>query len=161
MKTLIVYYSLEGNTAFAAERIAGILGAETLRLEPEKAYPSSGMKKVLRGGKSAVMGETPPMKPYVFRGEDWDRILLGFPVWAGTVAPPLRTFLRDHGKELAGKPAAAFACQSGSGGEKALKKLAALLGREIFAAELVLSDPKSRPKPENEEKIAGFCGKLS
>ena len=161
MRTLIVFYSLEGNTAFAAEKLAGLLGAETLRLEPVKAYPSSGIKKFLRGGKSAVLGEAPPLKPYAFRGEDWDRIIFGFPVWAGTFAPPLRTFVRDHGDELAGKPAAAFACQSGSGGEKALKKLAALLGRESFDGELVLIDPKSRPKPENEEKLAEFSRQLS
>ena len=30
MNTLIVYYSLEGNTAYAAEKIAGALGAERL-----------------------------------------------------------------------------------------------------------------------------------
>ena len=161
MRTIIVYYSLEGNTAFTAEKLAGLLGAELLRLEPEKEYPSSGMKKFLWGGKSAVMGEEPPLKPYVFRGEDWDRIILGFPVWAGTVTPPIRTFVKAHGGELAGKPVAAFACQSGAGGEKALKKLAALLGRESLEAELVLNDPKTRPQPENEKKLADFCEKLS
>ena len=161
MKTLIVYYSLEGNTAFTAEKLAEGLGAELLRLEPEKEYPSSGMKKFFWGGKSAVMGEEPPLKPYVFRGEDWDRIILGFPVWAGTVTPPMRTFVKAHGGELAGKPVAAFACQSGAGGEKALKKLAVLLGRESLEAELVLNDPKTRPQPENEEKLAGFVRQLS
>ena len=161
MKTLIVYYSLEGNTAFTAEKLAEGLGAELLRLEPEKEYPSSGMKKFFWGGKSAVMGEEPPLKPYVFRGEDWDRIILGFPVWAGTVTPPMRTFVKAHGGELAGKPVAAFACQSGAGGEKALKKLAVLLGRESLEAELVLNDPKTRPQPENEEKLAGFIRQLS
>ena len=113
MRTLIVYYSLEGNTAFAAEKIAGALGAELLRLEPEKAYPDCGMKKFLWGVKSAVMGEEPPLKPYVFRGEDWDRVIIGFPVWAGTVTPPIRTFVKAHGGELAGKSVAVFACQSG------------------------------------------------
>ena len=161
MRTLIVYYSLEGNTAWAAEKLAAGLNASLLRLEPEKAYPDSGVKKFLWGGKSAVMGEEPPLKPYVFRGEDWDRIILGFPVWAGTVTPPIRTFVKAHGGELAGKPVAAFACQSGAGGEKALKKLAALLGRESLEAELVLNDPKTRPQPENEKKLADFCEKLS
>ena len=117
MRTLIVFYSLEGNTAFAAEKIAGILGAELLRLEPEKEYPHSGMKKFLWGGKSAVMGEEPSLKPYVFKGEDWDRVIIGFPVWAGTVAPPIRTFVKAHGGELAGRSVAVFACQSGAGAE--------------------------------------------
>ena len=161
MRTLIVYYSLEGNTAFAAEKLAGILGAELLRLEPEKEYPHSGMKKFLWGGKSAVMGEKPPLKPFVFKGEDWDRVIIGFPVWAGTVTPPIRTFVKAHGGELAGKSVAAYACESGAGGERALKKLAALLGRESFDAELVLIDPKAKPNAANEEKLAAFCQKLS
>lgn len=161
MRTLIVFYSLEGNTAFAAEKISGILGAELLRLEPEKEYPHSGMKKFLWGGKSAVMGEEPSLKPYVFKGEDWDRVIIGFPVWAGTVAPPIRTFVKAHGGELAGRSVAVFACQSGSGAEKAFKKLAALLGRESFEAELVLIDPKAKPSAANEEKLAAFCRKLS
>ncbi|MBR5701669.1 MAG: NAD(P)H-dependent oxidoreductase [Oscillospiraceae bacterium] len=161
MRTLIVYYSLEGNTAFAAEKLAGISGAELLRLEPEKEYPHSGMKKFLWGGKSAVMGEKPPLKPFVFKGEDWDRVIIGFPVWAGTVTPPIRTFVKAHGGELAGKSVAAYACESGAGGERALKKLAALLDRESFDAELVLIDPKAKPNAANEEKLAAFCQKLS
>jgi flavodoxin len=32
MKTLIVYYSMEGNTEYTAEKIASELGAETLRI---------------------------------------------------------------------------------------------------------------------------------
>ena len=32
MKTLIVYYSMEGNTEYTAEKIASEFGAETLRI---------------------------------------------------------------------------------------------------------------------------------
>ena len=52
---IVVYYSLEGNTAYAAEKIAAALGAKTLRLQPKKAYPDSGFRKFFWGGKSAVM----------------------------------------------------------------------------------------------------------
>ncbi len=37
MKNLVVYYSLEGNTAYVAERIKSRMGADTLRLVPKKA----------------------------------------------------------------------------------------------------------------------------
>ena len=161
MRTVIVYYSLEGNCASVAEKLAARLGADTLRLEPEKAYPSSGVRKFFWGGKSAVMGEEPPLKPYVFRGEDWDRVILGFPVWAGNVAPPLRTFAREQGAALADKPVAVFACQSGAGGEKAIAKLAALLGREKLEAELVLVDPAKKPDVKNEDKLTEFCRRLN
>ena len=36
MKTLIIYYSHEGNTDFVAKKIADKIGADTLRLVPVK-----------------------------------------------------------------------------------------------------------------------------
>ena len=117
MKTIIVYYSLEGNTDFAASKIAEIMGADLLRLVPKKSYPSTGFQKFFWAGKSAVMSETPELEPYVFDRASYDRVILGFPVWAGNVAPPIRTFVRDQ--DLHGKRIAAFACQSGAGAEKA------------------------------------------
>ena len=44
MKTLIVYYSLEGNTKWAAEKLVARLDADTLRLVPRTAYPDKGFK---------------------------------------------------------------------------------------------------------------------
>ena len=71
MAAIVVYYSLEGNTAYAAERIASELGADLLRLYPEKEYPDGGFKKFFWGGKSAIMAETPKLKPYTFDAEDY------------------------------------------------------------------------------------------
>lgn len=158
MKTLIVYYSLEGNTEFAASRIAALLNADTLRLEPVKAYPDSGFRKFFWGGKSAVMAETPALKPYAFDAS-CERVIFGFPVWAGNVTPPIRTFIRQN--DLKGKQIAAFACQSGSGAEKAFAKLKACLGIEALAAQLILIDPKDRPSADNDAKIRQFCDALS
>ena len=158
MKTLIVYYSLEGNTQYAAERIAAAIGAETLRLAPEKAYPDSGFKKFFWGGKSAVMAEKPKLQPYEFDPAAWERIIIGFPVWAGNVTPPIRTFIKEN--DLRGKRIAAFACQSGAGAEKAFAKLKAALGVSALEAEMVLIDPKTKPSKANEQKIAAFCAGL-
>ena len=158
MKTLIVYYTLEGNTHYAAKKIASLLDADVLRVKPVKTYPRKGFRKFLWGGKSAVMAETPELEPYTFDASAYDRIVFGFPVWAGNVTPPLRTFIKEN--DLSGKRFAAFACQSGAGAEKAFEKLKAALGIRELDAELVLVDPKAKPDPINEKKISGFCGKL-
>lgn len=155
MKTLVVYYSLEGNTAFVADRIAKVGGFDTLRLVPVKKYPDKGFKKFLWGGKSAVMAETPELEPYTFDAGSYDRIVFGFPVWASNVTPPIRTFIKDN--DLSGKKFAAFGCQGGSGAEKAFAKLKAALGIDSFEAELILVDPKSKPAAANDELIEGFC----
>ena len=154
---IIVYYSLEGNTELAAQKIADILGCGTLRLEPDKAYPTGKVTKFLWGGKSAVMAETPALKTYSFDASKYDRIIFGFPVWASNIAPPLRTFIKEN--DLAGKRFAAVACQAGTGAEKAFDKLSALLGASLDE-KLILIDPKSRPNADNDAKIKAFCDKL-
>ena len=159
MRNIIVYYSLEGNTEFAAKTIASIIGADLLRIEPVKAYPGSGFRKYFWGGKSAVMAESPALQPYTFKPQEYERIIIGFPVWAGNVTPPIRTFVKEN--DLSGKRIAAFACESGAGAEKAFGKLKSCLKTDKLEAELILIDPKNKPSAENEANIRAFCDRLS
>ena len=159
MKTLIVYYSLEGNTDYAAKRIAEKNGYDLLRLETVKKYPTSGFRKFFHGGKSAVFAETPELVPYSTDVNSYEQIVIGFPVWAGNITPPIRSFIKAH--NLSGKSIAAFACQSGTGAEKAFGKLKEALGIENFKAEMILIDPEKKPSTENDKKIEEFCNRLA
>ena len=161
MKTLIVYYTMSGNTGYVARKVAEKSGAELLRLEPEKAYPDKGAKKFLWGGKSAVMKEKPALKPYEFHAENCDLIVFGTPVWASTFTPPIRTFVEENRAALAGKRFAVFTCFAGGGADKAIEKLRIFLEAGRFEAELILVDPKDRPTKENEERIDAFCEALN
>ena len=150
MKSLVVYYSMSGNCEMVANWIAERIGSDVLKIEPEKAYPDKGVRKFIWGGKSAVMGETPKLKPYSFDAEKYDHIIIGFPVWASNVAPPIRTFVKEHSNELKKCKISAFACQSGSGAKKALSKLKEMLSIEKLVAETILIDPKKKQNAENE-----------
>ena len=161
MKTLIVYYTMSGNTGYVAGKVAEKTGAELLALEPEKAYPDKGAKKFLWGGKSAVMKDKPALKPYGFRADDCDLIVFGTPVWASTFTPPLRTFIEENRAALAGKRFAVFTCCAGGGAAKAIEKLRKLLEADRFEAELILVDPKDNQTEENGERIAAFCKALN
>ena len=156
MKTAVVYYSMGGNTAFAAEKAAQALEADLIGIAPVKQYPDRGFRKFLWGGKSAVMAETPALKSYEFDADAYDLVVIGFPVWAGNMAPPIRTFARDNREALQGRRVCAFACEGGSGAEKAFKKLEDCLGAPL-CAQLILIDPKDRPAADNDAKIAAFC----
>jgi flavodoxin len=158
MKTVIVYYSLGGNADYAAKRLAKILGAELLRLETVKPYPDKGFRKFFVGGRSAVLQASPKLKPCDFRPEDWDRVILGFPVWASNMAPPIRSFVKQN--DLRGRRLAVFACQGGSGAEKAIVKLKALIGVEHLEASVILIDPKDRPSERTEAELLAFAEKL-
>lgn len=158
MKSIIVYYSLEGNTEYAAKKIADEVDADILRITPKKAYPNSGFRKFLWGGKSAIMAEIPELEPYEFDGSKYDRVIFGFPIWASNIAPPIRTFIKEN--DLAGKRIAAFACQGGSGAEKAFEKFKGCIGIDKLEAELILIDPKDKQTEENNQKLRDFCNRL-
>ena len=159
MRTAVVYYSMSGNTAAAAKKVAEGIGADLIEIKPEKAFPDTGFKKFLWGGKSAVMAETPKLIPYSFNPEMYDRIVIGFPVWASNVAPPIRTFAAENKEAIREKEIAAFACQGGSGAEKAFKKLLDCFGRDAFAATMILNDPGS--ETDKDQAIASFLSKLA
>ena len=159
MKTLIVYYSLEGNTKWAAEQLAARLDADTLRLVPKEAYPDKGFKKFLFGGKSAVMKETPELEPYTVDLAPYERVILATPVWAGTLAPPLRSFIRAE--SLGGKQIALVASSMGGSPGKTFVNLMAMLGLSGDIPTLSLRDPKSHPSKANEEAMEAFCKRLA
>ena len=157
MKTLIVYYSLEGNTEYAANRIKARIGADLLCLVPKKAYHDKGFAKFFWGGKSAVMAEKPELEAYEVDLNDYDRVIFGFPVWASNFAPPLRTFIEENKDALKNKKISAFACQSGAGAEKALAKLAKTIGIDSFEHTAILIDPKDKKNEKTDGQIDSFC----
>ncbi len=159
MKTAVVYYSMSGNTQQIAEKIADALGADLIRIEPKKEYPSKGFRKFIWGGKSAVMGDRPKLQPYML-DSGYDRIIIGTPVWASNITPPIRTFITENRDMLSRIEIAAFVCYAGGGADKALDKLAALLGIDRLAATLTLINPKDKPAKDNDEKVIVFCQKL-
>lgn len=97
MKKIVVYYSLDGNTKAAAERIAGELGYDIAVIEPVKPITAGGFKKILIGGKQAMFNEKPAIKPLRTDLKQYDLIVLGTPVWAGKAAAPVWTFINNCG----------------------------------------------------------------
>ena len=160
MKAVIVYYSMSGNVQYVAENIAANIQADLVQVKPQKAYPDKGIRKFLWGGKCAMMGETPALEPYSFDGAAYDTVIFGTPVWASNIAPPLRTFIKENADALKGKRIGVALCYAGGGADKASAKLKALLDIESFAAELVLIDPKDKPKEEHVMQIKAFCDAL-
>ncbi len=160
MKDLVVYYSLEGNTEYVAQKIREKTGAELLKLVPKKAYHTKGFAKFFWGGKSAVMGEKPELEEIVIDPGEYDRIIFGFPVWASNYTPPLRTFIENNRNRIEEKRFVTFACESGAGAEKAIIKLAKSLGIQEFEQTAVFIDPKARKTELTEQQIEEFCNKL-
>lgn len=158
MKFAVVYFSLEGNTKFAAEKLAGVMRADLIPLTPVKKYPMGKFSKYFWAGKSAFFREAPKLEAYSFDADKYDVIILGTPIWASTFTPPLRTFLRAN--RLAGKKVAFFASCSGGSADKCFEELSKEASGSTVLDTLKLIDPAKGSKPEEVRRIVDFCAKL-
>lgn len=103
-KTLLVYYSLTDTTAKLAQRIQRESGSDSVRLQPEHAYPTTDndavnawVKLQQRDQRADQLTNTlPDLSQY-------QSIIIGFPIWSGDVAYPLQSFLMQNAAALAGK----------------------------------------------------------
>lgn len=157
-RAIVVYFSLEGNSKYVADVIAEYMEADTLRLEPAKDYPKGNVGKYFWGGKSVVFGDKPKLLSYNFNANEYDLIIIGTPVWAGSFTPPIKTFLREN--DLKNKKIALFACNSGGDAEKCFNKLKKEIPNYDVIATLTLANPKVKHLEKNSIKIKEFCNSL-
>lgn len=139
MKVKIVYYSLEGSTRLISDEISKRLNADVLELKPVKEYPNSGFSKYLWGGRSVITKEKPQLETYSNSIEDYDLIIIGTPIWAGTFAPPIRTYLTEN--DLSGKKIAFFVCHGGGGEGRCFKEFEAMQPNCELISTIALVEP--------------------
>jgi Flavodoxins len=146
MKTAIIYYSLEGNMDYIAKRIGDETEADLYRLVPKKEYPTGKISKFFWGGKSVTFGEKPELLNDSINLDDYDTLIIGSPIWAGTFAPPLNTFF--HNYKINSKNIILVATHSGGGGEKCFTKIKQLLNDNTILGAFDFQDP-ARSKDAN------------
>ncbi len=130
-KVLVLHYSQTGNTKAVAEEIANKLGADIEEITMVEPYDPDFQATIDRCKKDQEQGILPEIQPVKADIANYDVIFLGFPVWFGTYAPPVTTFLNSA--DFSGKKIVPF-CTFGSGGlESSVKDLAvAEPGAEIL-----------------------------
>ena len=109
MKTLVVYYSRTGNTKKIGAEVAAALGADVEELMDGKNR--TGPIGFVMSGREAMKKEPVALKPLDHDPADYDVVVVGSPIWAGTICTPVRTFLRQHRDSL---KRVAWFCTSGS-----------------------------------------------
>lgn len=120
MKTLVVYYSLTGNTDLVAQTLAGELGADVRRVE-DVEKPEANWWFIMTGAFAAIRGAETPIKPIDARLQGYDRVFVGSPVWGGNPAPPINTFITQT--DFTGKQVILFMTMGGNDAAGALQKL--------------------------------------
>lgn len=116
---LVVYYSAQNHTKSVAEKIAKNLNADIFEIVPEDVYTSDDLNwtnsnsRVSREHNDESLRDVKLKNTKVNNWEDYDTVLIGYPIWWGIAAWPVDTFVK--GNDFTGKTVIPF-CTSASSG---------------------------------------------
>lgn len=110
-KKLIVYFSYTGNTKKIAEEIQKKLNCDIIEIKPEKPYSTDYQTVVDEEQNNESSNKTPDIQKINVDLNKYDEIIIGSPVWWYTIAPVIRTFLKQN--DLSGKIIKPYATNAG------------------------------------------------
>jgi len=156
VKSVVIYYSLTGNTSLVAKMIAERIGADIIELKPEKEIPSTGASKYFWGGKSVMLNEKPKLLNDNINVESYDTLIIGTPIWAGSMTPPMNTFLSEN--MIKDKRVFLFATHSpGTNAGKCFAKMKEKLIRNRINETVGFEDVKKMSAKILDDKVRKFC----
>ncbi len=155
MRTLVVYYSLTGNTRSLGQAIARALDADVEELQDR--HRRSGWSAVPGTVWTVLRHQETEIEPPRLQAGDYELVLMGTPVWGGGMAPALRTYLSRVREEL--PEVAFFATMGGTGTRKLEAQFKQKAGQEPKAF-LVVRD-KDIKSGNIEREVAEFARKVS
>lgn len=125
---MVTFYSKSGNTKKVGEEIAKNLNADIDEIIDKK--DRSGIKGWLGGGGDAFFKKSTEIE-YKKDPSEYDLVVVGTPIWAGSVTPAVRAFLSKYNiKEIA------FFCTCGGGKGKSFDEMEKLSKKPKAVLEL-------------------------
>lgn len=125
-KTLVIYYSRSGKTKKVAESIAEKLNADLKEIIDNKKR--SGFFGFIFSGRDAMNEKLTDIKDINVKIKEYDRIIIGTPVWASRISTPVLTFIRKQKNDI--KNYSMFYTQGGPGDNKIEAQLDKYLNRK-------------------------------
>ncbi|KAA3642914.1 MAG: hypothetical protein DWQ07_20545 [Chloroflexi bacterium] len=152
--TLVVYYSLTGNTRQIAEAIAAAHDADLEAIEDSFNRDTSlgRPRSAIEGLLGLRSGIVPPKHDV----SEYDLVVVGTPVWAARLSSPVRAFLSEQRAAL--KCVAFFCTQGGIGGKWTIQNMVKICGQQPVAR-MVISERQLNTAIA-EEKIAQFVNEI-
>ena len=118
-KILVVYYSAQNHTEAVAQQIAQNLGADIFELVPVDEYTSEDLNwndqnsRVTREYEDESLRDVELQSTTVDNWDEYDTVLIGYPIWWGIAAWPVDTFVKAN--DFNGKTVIPFCTSSSSG----------------------------------------------
>ena len=114
---LVAYFSATNNTEGVAQRLADGLDADLYEITPEQPYTDEDLDYGDSNSRSSVEMDDPDARPEISgtveNMEQYDTVLIGYPIWWGEAPRIMSTFIESY--DFEGKTLAAF-CTSASSG---------------------------------------------
>lgn len=104
------------------------------------------------GGKSAKFGDCPKLINPQIDLTKYETLIIGTPIWAGTVTPPLNTFFQDY--SIIGKKIILIATHLGGGADKCFEKMKASLKGNTIIGTFQFKEPLQQRDDQFVKKIA-------
>lgn len=125
MKTLVTYFSASGTTKRVAETVASTINADLFEIEPKEVYTDADLNWMNKKSRSSIemadKSSRPEIKNKVTNLDEYDRVIIGFPVWWYTAPTIINTFIEEN--DLSGKEIYIFVTSGGSSFGGCLKDL--------------------------------------
>lgn len=101
-KILVVYYSAQSHTEAVAKKIANNLDADIFEIVPKDVYTSDDLNwsndksRVSREHNNESLRNVELETTTVDNWDNYDTILIGYPIWWGIAAWPVNTFVKAN-----------------------------------------------------------------
>ena len=145
---IIIYFTYTNNTKMIAEKIKEKLNYDILQLKPIVPYNSDYNVVVRLEQNNETAKKTPKIEDIKIDLEKYDEIILGTPVWWYTIAPVVRTFLKEN--NLSGKTIIPFATNGGWIG-RTFKEIRELCPNSIIKDEIDIVFDGNNMKTSTED----------
>ena len=136
MKSLITYFSASGVTKNAAQNLAKAINADLFEIEPVQKYTDADLDWTDKTSRTTLemadKSSRPQIKNKVQNLQDYDSVVIGFPVWWYTAPTIINTFIEEN--NLEGKNIYVFVTSGGSGAEDSFNHLKAAYPKLKFIA---------------------------
>lgn len=116
-KRLVVFFSASGTTKKVAEMIASAADADIYEIMPKQPYSKADLNWMDKKSRSSVEMSDKKFRPEISDTDvfvdQYDEIILGFPIWWYVAPTIMNTFLEKY--DFTGKKIVLFATSGGSG----------------------------------------------
>ena len=138
---LVAYFSASGTTKKAAEMIASAADADMYEIMPKQPYSKADLNWMDKKSRTSVEMSDKKFRPEIsdtdVSVDQYDEIILGFPIWWYVAPTIINTFLEKY--DFSGKKIALFATSGGSGFGNTVQELKPSAPKADFCAEKLLN----------------------